>query len=364
MKIKIDSKSSALSNIEKFDNNEISINTLLNWCTKNSCSDLFIRVGERPYVNRFGRIVPLNCEPIDVFTWDEWANYAIDSEKNAQYVRDKMYDFAYVYGGFRYRINVGYSRDANILTARMINPTPPAFVECGGDIIYPEGAKEALRNVLSNGKGGMVIFSAPTGNGKTTTLGCCINSWEGYDNPLHDTNIVTLEDPIEYIYNSKQSTRIIQKELGKDFMSFELGIKAAMREHPTHILIGELRDKQTIRAAIEAGRSGHTLMTTFHCRDIPSTCSRLLDNFSGSIAEGADLISNISLIICQRLVGRPDSDGYYLECEYATFDYEIKNLISEALKSGDNIEHIVNQYVAENQEPGICGKEDTLNEIE
>lgn len=360
MKIQFQVSESEINKALKFDGQEISINDLLNWCTKNDCSDLFIRVGERPYVNRYGKMIALNCAPIDTFMWGEWANYAIDSEKNAQYVRDKMYDFAYTYRSYRYRINVGFSQDANILTARMINPFPPAFKEYGGKIIYPEGAKSALREALSNRKGGMVIFSAPTGNGKTTTLGSCINSWGGYGEALEDTNIITLEDPIEYIYNSKESTRIIQKELGKDFMSFDLGIKAAMREHPTHILIGELRDKETIRAAIEAGRSGHTLMSTFHCRDIASTISRLLDNFSGSIAEGIDLISNISLIICQRLIPRPDGSGYYLECEYALFDYTIKKNISEAIRKGENVEVIINQYIEENIGNGYCGRENTL----
>lgn len=361
MKIKFQSGESDFTKATKFEGQEVDINELLNWCTKWDCSDLFIRVGERPYVNRYGRIIPLDVAIVDEFAWGEWAQYAIDSEKNAEYVRNKMYDFAYTYKGNRYRLNIGFSKDANILTARMINPFPPAFVECGGKIKYPEGAKAALMEALSNGKGGMVIFSAPTGNGKTTTLGSCINSWRGYDGALADTNIITLEDPIEYIYDSRESTRIVQKELGKDFLSFELGIKAAMREHPTHILIGELRDKETIRAAIEAGRSGHTLMSTFHCRDIASTISRLLDNFSNSLAEGADLISNISLIICQRLLPKPDGSGYYLECEYAMFDYEIKRLICEGLRAGQNVEEIINQYVEANMGNGYCGRENTLD---
>lgn len=361
MKLKLDTKDSIFTNMESFEDRNVPINELLNWGTKYNCSDVFIKVGERPYVNRYGKIIALNCAPIDQYDWEDWANVAINSEKNAEYVRNKMHDFAYTYKGYRYRINVGYSMEANILTARMINPIPPTFTEFGGKVIYPDGAKNALKEALSNNKGGMVIFSAPTGNGKTTTLGSCINSWSGKNKPLENTNIITLEDPIEYIYNSQESTRIIQKELGKDFLSFELGIKSAMREHPTHILIGELRDKETIRAAIEAGRSGHTLLSTFHCRDIPSTISRLLDNFSNSLAEGSDLISNISLIVCQRLLSRPDGSGYYLEVDYMSFDYRIKSLIAEGIKRGDNIEGIINKYMSEHRDDKrICGKESTL----
>lgn len=360
MKIHIDSSESSFMKAKKFNGEIIPINDLLYWSTKNNCSDLFIRVGERPYVNRYGKIIPLNCAPITQYDWDDWANTSINSEKNAMYVRSKTYDFSYVFKGFRYRINIGYSRDVNIMTARMINPIPPKFVENGGKIIYPENCKYALMDSLSNGKGGMIIFSAPTGNGKTTTLGSCINSWKGHDMPLADSNIITLEDPIEYIYNSEGSTRIIQKELEHDFLSFDLGIKAAMREHPSHILIGELRDKETIKAAIEAGRSGHTLLTTFHCRDISSTITRLLDNFSNSLAEGADLISNLSTIVCQRLLPLEDGNGYYLEVEYMNFNYQIKNMLACGLKSGDNIDYIINSYFEENKnDPYICGKENT-----
>lgn len=358
MKISMNVKPTELAKAPEFNGEPIPINDLLYWGTENNCSDIMVRVGERPYAMRYGQIVALNVEPINSIDWDEWADYAINSEKNAEYVRNKMFDFAYTYKGYRYRINVGYSRDANCLVARMINPIPPKFVEFGGKINYPSGAKSAIEYALSNGKGGMIIFSAPTGNGKTTTLGSCINSWEGYNNPLNNSHIITLEDPIEYLYDSKESTRIVQKELGKDFLSFELGIKSAMREHPTHILIGELRDKATITAAIEAGRSGHTLMSTFHCRDIASTISRLLDNFSDSLANAKDLVSNISLIVCQRLKPKANKSGYILEVEYMAFDYDIKNRVCDAISKGDNIEFVINDYLNSNSNNvNICGKE-------
>lgn len=342
--------------ISEFNGQYVSIEQLLVWSTENNCSDLFVKVGTRPYVNRFGSIIELNTMPISQIMWNEFADKAINSENNSIYVRQKFFDFSYSSKGYRYRINVSYSMGENILTARMINPTPPMFKEYGGKIDYPKQVQDLMKEKMSNGSGGMIIFSAPTGNGKTTTMGACINSWKGDGNPLEDQNIITLEDPIEYIYNNKDSTRIVQKELGKDFVSFEKGISSAMREHPSIILIGELRDRETIKAAINAGRSGHLLISTFHTRNPASTITRLLDNFSDSIMDATDLISNMSLIVCQRLTKNEDKSGYNLNVEYLSFNYNLKRKLSEGIVNGENLEVMIKDYMDENKDnPEICG---------
>lgn len=355
MKIRIKSD---FENFSSFENNYIEIDNLLVWATRNDCSDLFIKVGERPYVNRYGRIIPLNTQPITQIIWDSWFNENVSSEANAIYVRNKMYDTSYVVQGNRYRLNFSYSENCNILTARMINPIPPKFSEYGGKIDFPEGAKQCLKNAMSNKRGGgLILFAAPTGSGKSTTMACCINSWGNDNDCLRDSNFITLEDPIEYTYNSNSSFRIVQKELDKDFLSYDLGIKSSLREHPTHILVGETRDKDTIKALIEASRTGHITISTFHTRDIASTVTRLIDNFSDSLANGVDLISNIALIVCQRLSPKPDNSGYDLYVEYCSFNLEFKRILIDCLKTGESMEMAVNNYIDENiGNELICGR--------
>lgn len=342
--------------IERFTGQYENIDSLLVWATENHCSDLFIKVGTKPFINRYGTIKELNTAPILQTQWEEWENNAINSEFHRGYTINKYYDFSYTVSGYRYRINVGYSMGKNILTARPINPDPPTFSNCGGKIDYPIECQNVLKECMSNGEGGMILFCAPTGNGKSTTMGACINSWKGENKPLQDTNIITLEDPIEYIYNNKESTRIVQKELGSDFESFDQGIISAMREHPQIILIGELRDKETIKAAISAGRSGHLLISSFHTKNPSSTITRLLDNFSDSLMDATDLISNMSLVVCQRLLKKKDGSGYDLTVQYLRFNHNLKALLSEAIKEGKNLELIIENYMSENSgNYDICG---------
>lgn len=355
MKIKLKDE---YSGYDMFNGQYVGIDNLLSWSTSNECSDLFVKVGDRPFVNRYGRIIPLNVQPINQVLWDEWFNANVSSQANAKYVRDMMYDTGYVLDGNRYRLNLSYSEGQNLLTARMINPVPPKFTDCGGKIEYPEGAKECLKRALSNRRGGgLVIFSAPTGSGKSTTMGACINSWGNSDGVMKNCNVITLEDPIEYVYKSNGSFRIVQKELDQDFVDFPSAIKSSLREHPQIIIVGECRGKDTIVSLIEAARTGHLVMTTFHCRDIASTVTRLIDNFSDSLADGVDLISNISLIVCQRLEPRDDGKGYELFVEYCAFDIEVKRLLIDALKRGDSLELVVEDYLrAHERDPLVCGR--------
>ena len=327
----------------QFNNKIVTIDQLLAFCSENKCSDLYIKVGEQPYINRYGQIIVIPSIPFRIQEWESWSKLAISSERNSTYVREKMLDLTYEllipetsefysrHKLFRYRVSVGYSNNKNIATFRMISPDLPSFKT----INYPEAVKEVLKRSFQN-KTGIILFVGATGSGKTTTLASCINDFSNAGEPLDNSMIITLEDPVEYLYNNTNSMRIVQKELGKDFKSFPKGIKQSLREHPTHILCGEIRDEEGISTCIEASRTGHKVMTTFHTDDVSGTIARLynyLSNNSDNIMY--DLIANIDLIVCQRLSS--NGNKFKLDTQYMYFTEEIKKYLQTVIMEKKNI---------------------------
>jgi twitching motility protein PilT len=342
----------------------LQINDLLVFATENNCSDLYIKVGQKPYINRYGKLYEISCMPINDIVWDNWAKIAITSEKNASYVREKMLDLNYKlivpenskfngkYQYFYYRVSVGFSETKNIATFRMITPDLPSF----NTINFPNEVRDSLKQSLTK-KNGIIIISGPTGSGKTTTLASCFNDFIQENQPLSNKMIITLEDPIEYKYNCTNNTRIVQKELGSDFKTFPNGVKQALREHPNVICIGEMRDCETIQTGIEAARTGHLVISTFHTSDVPESLSRIayyLNTYSSYAIY--DLIANLNFVLCQRLTS--SDDKFILETQYMSFIDQIKeeledeimnngNLVLKCKKMFQNDEYIKNKIVSD-----------------
>lgn len=329
--------------LERFKNERVQITDLLVYCSETNCSDLYIKVGCRPYISRFGKIIELPCVPTTKIEWSNFSDKYISSEQNAEYVRSKMLDTAieiripedspffgkYDNNFFRYRASFGFSQEQNIGTFRMIKKEDPNF----NTINYPIQCKEALKKALTK-KTGITIMAGPTGSGKTTTLVACMNSFTQPGEILDNRVIIELADPIEYIYNDTPTVKFSQKELGKDFKSFALGIKQALREHPNMVNVAECRDKEVIEAAIEACRTGHGVFTSFHASDVPGTISRMsfyLDNKDMIY----DLIINTNLIIAQKL--EPSNDKYVVKTQYMLFNDDITKRVLNVIDSGKNI---------------------------
>lgn len=173
----------------------------------------------------------------------------------------------------------------------------------------------------------------------SSTMAACINTFSQKGDILDNTVWSTLEDPIEYRFESTDSFKITQKEMGEDFREFADGIKVALREHPNCILVGEIRDKYSISSAIEASRTGHLTMTTFHADDVAGTLRRLLYHLDNSSDLTYDLIANMRCIVSQHLI--PQSDRYLVDVEYLYFSPTIKRTILNGLKNGDNINSII-----------------------
>ena len=178
----------------------------------------------------------------------------------------------------------------------------------------------------------------------SSTMAACINTFSQKGDVLDNTVWSTLEDPIEYRFESTDSFKITQKEMGEDFREFADGIKVALREHPNCILVGEIRDKYSISSAIEASRTGHLTMTTFHADDVAGTLRRLLYHLDNSSDLTYDLIANMRCIVSQHLI--PQADRYLVDVEYLYFSPTIKRTILNGLKSGDNINSIIDDIMS------------------
>ena len=160
--------------------------------------------------------------------------------------------------------------------------------------------------------------------------------------------MISLEDPIEYRYNSTNSFYIMQKELGIDFKQFDLGVKQALREHPNFVNVGETRDRDTINTLVEASRTGHAVITSFHSSDVADTISRLynyLITYNPEIMY--DLIANLNIILCQKLI--PSENGFKLNTQYMIFNDAIVLYLTKMIQDGKNIPTEINKLF-KNQE--------------
>lgn len=320
----------------------MSIEELLVFTTEHNCSDLYIKVFEQPYISRFGKIVRVPCTPITKDTWQTFYDRYILNELNAGYVRQKLLDTSvairvpetspnygkYPNNVYRYRVSFGFSEEKNVATFRMIKPEQPTFTT----INYNDKCIEALRKAYAR-PSGICYTTGPTGSGKSTTMAACINTFTQPGELLDNKVFITLEDPIENIFSNTDSVKISQKELGKDFLTFGLGIKAALREHPNIIIVGECRDKEVICAAIEAARTGHVTSTTFHASDVAGTINRLLYHLDNDKNLSLDLILQLNIILAQKMLKQ---DGKYLvDTQFMVFDDDVTKRLVELLDDPD-----------------------------
>ena len=371
---KINNKQDELLNdINSLYRQKLSIEELLVYATEHECSDLYIKVFDHPYISRYGKIYKLPCAVINKDDWATFYDNYILNELNAEYVRQKLLDTSvairvpdespnygkYPNNCYRYRTSFGFSEERNIATFRMIKPEQITF----DNINYNEKCVEALK-IAFDKKTGITIFTGPTGSGKSTTMSACINTFTKPNGLLNNKVIITLEDPIENIFSSTDNVKIHQKELGTDFISFGLGIKAALREHPNIVIVGECRDKEVICAAVEASRTGHGVYTTFHADDVGGTVSRMCYHLDNDKNLSFDLIMQLNLILSQRMLKRDDK--YLVDTQYLLLDNDItKHLIDIIENPNLNVAIEVKKLVQtkELQEKGLAKDWDYPDEV-
>lgn len=339
--------------IQSLKRQRMSIDDLLIFATEHNCSDLYIKVFDYPYISRFGKIIKVPCKIIDKDIWATFYTKYILNELNASYVREKLLDTSvsirvpetspnygiYPNNVYRYRVSFGFSEEKNTATFRMIKPNKPTFDTINFNPICVEALKKAY-----NKPTGITLFTGPTGSGKSTTMAACINTFTQPGNILDNKVFVTMEDPIENVFDSTDSTRIIQQELGKDFISFELGIMSALRSHPTHILVGEARNKEVICAMVESTRTGHNTTGTFHASDVAGTISRMLYHLDNDKNLSMDLILQLNLVMSQKMIKQDDK--YLVDTQFMLFNDYITDILIKVIETPDaNVVVEVNKLI-------------------
>ncbi len=296
----------------------IHIDRLLETCIKRGASDLHLHVGRPPTLRLHGRLRSLETkvlEPDDTFALMK----AITPERAQQELQEQGgTDFGFEFGDAgRFRTSVFQQRGNVSLTLRLIPSKLYSFEEIG----LPEITKALCRRPR-----GMFLVTGPTGSGKTTTLATMID----YINDNFDKHIITIEDPIEYYHPHKKSM-VNQREVGVDVPSFSEALRRVLRMDPDVILVGELRDLETIESALRAAETGHLVFGTLHTTSAQGTITRIVDQFPVNQQEQIriQLASSLIAVLCQGLMPRIDVRGMVAAFEFMVITNAIANLIRE-----------------------------------
>lgn len=309
------------------------IDELLKVAIESDASDLHIKAGNFPIIRIHGKLNTLTNFPrLTIEDTFELAGQITNEHQKESLKTDLDTDLAYSLPGFgRFRGSIFQQRGSLAIVLRII----PLEVKTIKDLLLPE----IIENI-SDERRGLVLVTGTTGSGKTTTLASMID----YINDRRRENVITIEDPIEYLHRDKKCM-ISQREVGVDVSSFSRGLRASLREDPDIILVGEMRDLDTIETALLAAETGHLVLSTLHTTDAPETINRIISVFAPHHQRQVriQLSSILRAVISQRLIPRKDGDGrvpavevmlstpYIAECIH---DREKTMLIRDAIASG------------------------------
>ena len=273
-------------------NTELKIETLLEECIKRKASDLHLQYGLPPILRIDGALTPISGNsPLKEETVKNLIFATLDEEQQKILLQDKEYDYSFAFGDVaRFRVNAFHERGKLAAAFRLI----PNQIRGINDLGMP-----AIVETFAEFPRGLVLVTGPTGSGKSTTLAALIDKI----NREKSTHIITIEDPIEFTHKSQRSV-IAQREVHYDTFSFAAALRSALREDPDVVLIGEMRDLETIQAAITIAETGHLVFATLHTNSAAQSIDRMIDVFpSHQQPQVRTQLSNMLMAICaQRLV--------------------------------------------------------------
>jgi twitching motility protein PilT len=302
------------------DDREIHLFDLLARVIELGASDLHLTVGIPPAVRLDGRIVILEEFPVLNASGIRHLIYTVLTQRQREkFEADLELDTSYSAPDVgRFRVNLFIQRNSVGVVMRAI----PYLIKPLADL----GLPPALGNLVDLVRG-LVLVTGPTGSGKTTTLASMVDSVNA-SKALH---IMTVEDPIEFLHQSKRSI-VNQREVGEDTRSFGAALKHALRQDPDVILVGELRDLDTISTALTAAETGHLVFATLHTQDAPQSIDRVIDVFPAHQQQQVriQLAAALQGVVCQQLVPRKDQPGRAVACEVLVITPAIRNLIRES----------------------------------
>ncbi len=281
-------------------------------------SDLHIKANALPILRINGQLVTLGNVPVTNQQIKDLFQSMTTSAQQQDFNERKELDFSYQASeGHRFRVNACLQKGELSLALRRVTSDIPGIEELG----LPPICRELARAIQ-----GLVLITGPTGSGKSTTLAAMID----FLNQSEARRIITVEDPIEYIYRDQKSF-ITQRELGSDTRSFATAATQALRQDPDVILVGEMRDPETMAACITAAETGHLVMSTLHTNNAPQSIDRIVDSFPPHQANQIRMQLSLSLlaILSQRLLPRLDGRGRVPVVEVMVANNAIRNLIRE-----------------------------------
>ena len=294
------------------------VSELLIFTVENHASDLHLSAGEPPIIRIHGEMKKIEVPPLDEETMHRMIYDILNDEQRKTFEEFLELDFSLSLGDYgRFRVNVFKQNRGDAANFRPIPNRIPGFDELG--------LPKVLVN-LSRLEKGLVLVTGPTGSGKSTTLAAMIN----LINSESRGHIITIEDPVEFVYTSNLSL-VNQRELGVHTKSFANALRAALREDPDVILVGEMRDLETISLALTAAETGHLVFSTLHTSGAPKTIDRVIDVFPAGQQNQvrAMLAESIQAVITQALFKRRDGKGRVAAFEIMMATPAIRNLIRE-----------------------------------
>ncbi|MGL4344419.1 MAG: type IV pilus twitching motility protein PilT [Cellulosilyticaceae bacterium] len=317
----------------------MTIEGLLHEAMEMGCSDLHLTVGLPPMgrlnggIRRLGEYELLTRDTIQTLVYS-----MLTKERIEQLQCKGDVDFSFALEGIgRFRVNAFKQRGSCGAVIRLLVGGIRSLVELGMPQIIGELALKPR---------GLVLVTGPTGSGKSTTLAAMID----YINKTRRAHVMTIEDPIEYVYRHGSSI-INQREVGEDVESFSRALRAALREDPDVILVGEMRDLETIQAAITAAETGHLVLSTLHTKGAVSTVDRMIDIFPASQQRQVrvQLANVLEGIVTQNLIPRIDGNGRVVGMEILTMNDAVRNLIRE--EKVHQIQSVMQTHIKQGMQP-------------
>ncbi len=299
--------------------NSFSIDTLLEQMVAHNASDLHITVGSKPALRVRGQLERMEAFPdLSADITRQLLYRIISSEQQKRLEIDRQLDLSYSIPGLaRFRVNIYSQRESLAGAFRMI----PAELKSLEELGLPTDLYELCRKPR-----GLVLVTGPTGSGKSTTLAALIDEI----NRTRAEHIITIEDPIEFLHRHKRCI-VNQRELGPDATSFADALRGALRQDPDVILLGEMRDLETISTALTAAETGHLVFATVHTQNAPSTVDRLIDVFPAAQQEQVriQIAATLQGVVTQTLLPRADGQGRAAALEILLPDDATRNLIRQ-----------------------------------
>jgi twitching motility protein PilT len=296
----------------------INMHDLLTLCVNEGASDLHITVNSPPVLRLHGSMQPLDSEPLRPEDTERLMLEITDEEHQKKLEENLGSDFGFAFENLaRFRVSIFRQKHHVGMVLRQIPTTLLTLEQIG----LPSSVRELLERPR-----GLILVTGPTGSGKTTTLASMIN----IINETRDVHIITVEDPIEYYHPHKKSI-VTQREIGVDVPGFGEALRRALRQDPDVILVGEMRDLETMEAAITAAETGHLVFATLHTTGAARTVDRIVDAFPTNQQEQirTQLASSIIAVISQVLLVRADKPGRVAALEVMITTPSIRSLIRD-----------------------------------